>query len=144
MQNFRYLKQKLATPAFTQTAVHSLFSLLLSGRMRGSLATLERLVQIFPEDISLKNDLGVAHLLLGDNKGAKKVYEEVCVCWLLNVKCSSYVCSVTYEWALFFCSWLSPVPRFWQLPQATALPKFTMVSSWSQRTRLKRVYHFWR
>ncbi|XP_071340499.1 aspartyl/asparaginyl beta-hydroxylase-like isoform X10 [Trachinotus anak] len=47
------------------------------GRMRGSLATLERLVQIFPEDISLKNDLGVAHLLLGDNKGAKKVYEEV-------------------------------------------------------------------
>ncbi|XP_034041999.1 aspartyl/asparaginyl beta-hydroxylase isoform X2 [Thalassophryne amazonica] len=47
------------------------------GRMRGSLVTLERLVQIFPEDISLKNDLGVAHLLLGDNKGAKKVYEEV-------------------------------------------------------------------
>uniref|UniRef100_A0A665VGQ9 Uncharacterized protein n=1 Tax=Echeneis naucrates TaxID=173247 RepID=A0A665VGQ9_ECHNA len=47
------------------------------GRMRGSLATLERLVQIFPEDISLKNDLGVAHLLLGDNKGAKMVYEEV-------------------------------------------------------------------
>ncbi|KAL7374163.1 hypothetical protein ABVT39_023056 [Epinephelus coioides] len=47
------------------------------GRMRGSLATLERLVQIFPEDISLKNELGVAYLLLGDNKGAKKVYEEV-------------------------------------------------------------------
>lgn len=48
--------------------------------MRGSLATLEQLTQIFPEDIGLKNDLGVAHLLLGDNKGAKKVYEEVCVC----------------------------------------------------------------
>uniref|UniRef100_A0A671WET1 Un-named hu7910 n=1 Tax=Sparus aurata TaxID=8175 RepID=A0A671WET1_SPAAU len=47
------------------------------GRMRGSLATLERLTQIFPEDINLKNDLGVAHLLLGDNKGARKVYEEV-------------------------------------------------------------------
>uniref|UniRef100_A0A7N6FIN6 Un-named hu7910 n=1 Tax=Anabas testudineus TaxID=64144 RepID=A0A7N6FIN6_ANATE len=47
------------------------------GRIRGSLATLERLVQIFPEDIDLRNDLGVAHLLLGDNKGAKKVYEEV-------------------------------------------------------------------
>ncbi|XP_041816914.1 aspartyl/asparaginyl beta-hydroxylase isoform X1 [Chelmon rostratus] len=47
------------------------------GRMRGSLATLERMTQIFPEDIGLKNDLGVAHLLLGDNKGAKKVYEEV-------------------------------------------------------------------
>lgn len=43
------------------------------------MATLERLVQIFPEDMSLKNDLGVAHLLLGDNKGAKKVYEEVTV-----------------------------------------------------------------
>lgn len=59
---------------------HTLFPLCLSGRMRGSLATLERLSQIFPEDISLKNDLGVAHLLLGDNKGAKKVYEEVRVC----------------------------------------------------------------
>ncbi|XP_076829726.1 aspartyl/asparaginyl beta-hydroxylase isoform X5 [Brachyhypopomus gauderio] len=47
------------------------------GRMRGSLATLEKLVQIFPEDISLKNDLGVSHLLIGDNKGAKQVYEEV-------------------------------------------------------------------
>lgn len=48
--------------------------------MRGSLATLERLTQIFPEDIGLQNDLGVSHLLLGDNKGAKKVYEKVCVC----------------------------------------------------------------
>lgn len=38
---------------------------------------MEKLVQIFPEDISLKNDLGVAHLLLGDNKGAKRIYEEV-------------------------------------------------------------------
>ena len=54
--------------------------------MRGSLATLERLVQIFPDDISLKNDLGVAHLLLGDNKGAKKVYEEVCVCAVSVIK----------------------------------------------------------
>uniref|UniRef100_A0A3Q3RAF4 Uncharacterized protein n=1 Tax=Monopterus albus TaxID=43700 RepID=A0A3Q3RAF4_MONAL len=47
------------------------------GRMRGSLMTLEKLVHIFPEDINLKNDLGVAHLLLGDNRGARKVYEEV-------------------------------------------------------------------
>ncbi|XP_031141132.2 aspartyl/asparaginyl beta-hydroxylase isoform X1 [Sander lucioperca] len=47
------------------------------GRIRGSLATLEKLVQLFPEDIGLKNELGVAHLLLGDNKGAKKVYDEV-------------------------------------------------------------------
>ncbi|XP_073691849.1 aspartyl/asparaginyl beta-hydroxylase isoform X3 [Garra rufa] len=47
------------------------------GRTRGSLATLEKLVQIFPEDISIKNDLGVAHLLMGDNKGAKRIYEEV-------------------------------------------------------------------
>lgn len=47
------------------------------GRTRGSLATLDKLVQIFPEDMSLKNDLGVAHLLLGDNKGAKQIYEEV-------------------------------------------------------------------
>ncbi|KAM9551079.1 aspartyl/asparaginyl beta-hydroxylase-like isoform 7-T7 [Salvelinus alpinus] len=47
------------------------------GRMRGALATLEKLVQIFPEDMALKNDLGVAHLLTGDNKSAKRVYEEV-------------------------------------------------------------------
>ncbi|XP_060730189.1 aspartyl/asparaginyl beta-hydroxylase isoform X6 [Tachysurus vachellii] len=47
------------------------------GRTKGSLATLERLVQIFPDDITLKNDLGVAHLLIGDNVGAKRVYEEV-------------------------------------------------------------------
>ncbi|KAJ8277668.1 hypothetical protein GJAV_G00078340 [Gymnothorax javanicus] len=47
------------------------------GRMRGALATLERLVQIFPDDIPLKNDLGVGYLLMGDNNGAKKVYEEV-------------------------------------------------------------------
>ncbi|XP_061820989.1 aspartyl/asparaginyl beta-hydroxylase-like isoform X7 [Nerophis lumbriciformis] len=47
------------------------------GRMRGAVATLERLVQMFPEDIGLKNDLGVSYLLLGDNKGAKKVYKEV-------------------------------------------------------------------
>ncbi|XP_058473327.1 aspartyl/asparaginyl beta-hydroxylase isoform X6 [Solea solea] len=47
------------------------------GRMRGSVATLGLLVQNFPDDVGLKNDLGVAYLLLGDNKGAKKVYEEV-------------------------------------------------------------------
>ncbi|KAK7175664.1 hypothetical protein R3I93_000048 [Phoxinus phoxinus] len=47
------------------------------GRTRASLATLEKLVEIFPEDISLKNDLGVAHLLLGDNNSAKRIYEEV-------------------------------------------------------------------
>uniref|UniRef100_A0A3B4CU70 Uncharacterized protein n=1 Tax=Pygocentrus nattereri TaxID=42514 RepID=A0A3B4CU70_PYGNA len=47
------------------------------GRTRGSLATLEKLVQIFPEEITLKNDLGVAHLLIGDNKGAKQIYGEV-------------------------------------------------------------------
>lgn len=50
----------------------------LPGRMRGALLTLERLTHIFPDDIRLKNDLGVAHLLLGDNKGAKRVFEEVC------------------------------------------------------------------
>ncbi|XP_048865848.1 aspartyl/asparaginyl beta-hydroxylase isoform X2 [Brienomyrus brachyistius] len=47
------------------------------GRMRGALLTLEKLVQIFSEDISLKNDLGVGYLLMGDNESAKKVYEQV-------------------------------------------------------------------
>ncbi|XP_062935498.1 aspartyl/asparaginyl beta-hydroxylase isoform X3 [Cynocephalus volans] len=47
------------------------------GHMRGSLLTLQRLVQLFPNDTSLKNDLGVGYLLIGDNDSAKKVYEEV-------------------------------------------------------------------
>ncbi|KAM6281192.1 aspartyl/asparaginyl beta-hydroxylase isoform 2-T2 [Porphyrio hochstetteri] len=47
------------------------------GRMRGSLVTLQRLVQLFPSDTSFKNDLGVGYLLIGDNSNAKKVYEEV-------------------------------------------------------------------
>ncbi|XP_072267233.1 aspartyl/asparaginyl beta-hydroxylase isoform X3 [Pyxicephalus adspersus] len=47
------------------------------GRMRGSVLTLHKLVQLFPDDILLKNDLGVGYLLLGDNKKAKEVYEEV-------------------------------------------------------------------
>lgn len=48
-----------------------------SGHMRGSLLTLQRLVQLFPGDTTLKNDLGVGYLLMGDNDSAKKVYEEV-------------------------------------------------------------------
>ncbi|XP_069076342.1 aspartyl/asparaginyl beta-hydroxylase isoform X2 [Pleurodeles waltl] len=47
------------------------------GRTRSSLITLQKLVQRFPEDISIRNDLGVGYLLLGDNDNAKKVYEEV-------------------------------------------------------------------
>ena len=39
--------------------------------------TLQKLVQLFPDDTSLKNDLGVGYLLIGDNDSAKKVYEEV-------------------------------------------------------------------
>lgn len=45
--------------------------------MRGSLLTLQKLVQLFPDDTSLKNDLGVGYLLIGDNDNAKKVYEAV-------------------------------------------------------------------
>ncbi|XP_014399582.1 PREDICTED: aspartyl/asparaginyl beta-hydroxylase isoform X2 [Myotis brandtii] len=47
------------------------------GHMRGSLATLQKLVQLFPDDTSLKNDLGVGYLLIGDNENAKTVYEKV-------------------------------------------------------------------
>ncbi|XP_073535448.1 aspartyl/asparaginyl beta-hydroxylase isoform X6 [Phyllobates terribilis] len=47
------------------------------GRMRGSILTLQKLVQLYPEDTSLKNELGVGYLLLGDNQKAKEVYEEV-------------------------------------------------------------------
>ncbi|XP_067409811.1 aspartyl/asparaginyl beta-hydroxylase isoform X5 [Emydura macquarii macquarii] len=47
------------------------------GHMRSSLVTLQKLVHLFPKDISVKNDLGVGYLLRGDNSNAKKVYEEV-------------------------------------------------------------------
>ncbi|XP_062986846.1 aspartyl/asparaginyl beta-hydroxylase isoform X2 [Elgaria multicarinata webbii] len=47
------------------------------GRMRGSLVTLQKLVNLFPNDTSLKNNLGVGYLLIGDNSNAKRVYEEV-------------------------------------------------------------------
>ncbi|KAM3841582.1 aspartyl/asparaginyl beta-hydroxylase [Vipera latastei] len=47
------------------------------GRMRGSLVTLQKLVDLFPNDTSFKNNLGVGYLLIGDNNNAKKVYEKV-------------------------------------------------------------------
>ncbi|XP_075440158.1 aspartyl/asparaginyl beta-hydroxylase isoform X3 [Ascaphus truei] len=47
------------------------------GRMRGSVVTLQRLVQLYPDDVSIRNDLGVGYLLLGDNNNAKSVYKEV-------------------------------------------------------------------
>lgn len=82
--------------------------------MRGALLTLEKLTQIFPDDVSLKNDLGVAHLLLGDNKGAKRVYEEVCDGgWSRLASC------LVWSDLWFSCrSWLS-------LPQTDSL-KFIM------------------
>ncbi|XP_032078465.1 aspartyl/asparaginyl beta-hydroxylase isoform X2 [Thamnophis elegans] len=47
------------------------------GRMRGSLVTLQKLVDLFPNDTSFKNNLGVGYLLIGDNNNAKKIYQEV-------------------------------------------------------------------
>lgn len=72
--------------------------------------TLERLVQIFPEDITLKNDLGVAHLLIGDNKGAKRVYEEVMV--LISLCDEHFVyCSAVFK-CLYVCTLYSVVVNF--------------------------------
>ena len=65
------------------------------GHMRGSLLTLQRLVQLFPSDTNLKNDLGVGYLLLGDNDSAKKVYEEV-----LNVTPNDGFAKVHYGFIL--------------------------------------------
>ncbi|XP_036763425.2 aspartyl/asparaginyl beta-hydroxylase isoform X6 [Manis pentadactyla] len=65
------------------------------GHMRGSLLTLHKLVQLFPEDTSLKNDLGVGYLLIGDNDNAKKVYEEV-----LNVTPNDGFAKVHYGFIL--------------------------------------------
>uniref|UniRef100_A0A8C3WGG4 Aspartate beta-hydroxylase n=1 Tax=Catagonus wagneri TaxID=51154 RepID=A0A8C3WGG4_9CETA len=65
------------------------------GHMRGSLLTLQKLVQLFPDDTSLKNDLGVGYLLIGDNDSAKKVYEEV-----LNVTPNDGFAKVHYGFIL--------------------------------------------
>ncbi|KAK7833587.1 hypothetical protein U0070_020608, partial [Myodes glareolus] len=73
--------------------VHRFFS--TSGHMRGSLLTLQRLVQLFPSDTALKNDLGVGYLLMGDNDSAKKVYEEV-----LNVTPNDGFAKVHYGFIL--------------------------------------------
>ncbi|KAM5315093.1 aspartyl/asparaginyl beta-hydroxylase [Glossophaga mutica] len=65
------------------------------GHMRGSLVTLKKLVELFPDDTSLKNDLGVGYLLIGDNDNAKKVYEKV-----LNVTPNDGFAKVHYGFIL--------------------------------------------
>ncbi|XP_045854566.1 aspartyl/asparaginyl beta-hydroxylase isoform X2 [Meles meles] len=65
------------------------------GHMRGSLITLQKLVQLFPDDMSLKNNLGVGYLLIGDNHNAQKVYEEV-----LNVTPNDGFAKVHYGFIL--------------------------------------------
>uniref|UniRef100_A0A4X2LAC5 Uncharacterized protein n=1 Tax=Vombatus ursinus TaxID=29139 RepID=A0A4X2LAC5_VOMUR len=65
------------------------------GHMRGSLVTLQKLVNLFPNDTSFKNDLGVGYLLIGDNDNAKKVYEEV-----LNVTPNDGFAKVHYGFIL--------------------------------------------
>ncbi|XP_072808010.1 aspartyl/asparaginyl beta-hydroxylase isoform X2 [Vicugna pacos] len=65
------------------------------GHMRGSLLTLQKLVQLFPDDTALKNDLGVGYLLIGDYDSAKKVYEEV-----LNVTPNDGFAKVHYGFIL--------------------------------------------
>ncbi|XP_051878678.1 LOW QUALITY PROTEIN: aspartyl/asparaginyl beta-hydroxylase-like [Pristis pectinata] len=47
------------------------------GHIKRSVVTLKKLVSLYPDDISTRNELGVSYLLLGDNSNAKKVYEEV-------------------------------------------------------------------
>lgn len=63
------------------------------GRMRGSLVTLQKLVQLFPSDTSFKNDLGVGYLLIGDNSNAKKIYEEVSFCSSQEKILFTFICS---------------------------------------------------
>ncbi|KAF7246301.1 Aspartyl/asparaginyl beta-hydroxylase [Varanus komodoensis] len=58
------------------------------GHMRGSLVTLQKLVNLFPNDTSFKNNLGVGYLLIGDNSNAKTVYEEVRSFQICNLKCN--------------------------------------------------------
>ncbi|OCT76852.1 hypothetical protein XELAEV_18032055mg [Xenopus laevis] len=47
------------------------------GRIRGCVVTLHKLVQLFPDDVPFRNDLGVGYLLLGDNNNAKAVFAQV-------------------------------------------------------------------
>ncbi|XP_043545243.1 aspartyl/asparaginyl beta-hydroxylase isoform X6 [Chiloscyllium plagiosum] len=47
------------------------------GHIKRSVVTLQKLVDRYPDDVTIKNELGVGYLLLGDNDNAKNVYEEV-------------------------------------------------------------------
>ncbi|XP_072427666.1 aspartyl/asparaginyl beta-hydroxylase isoform X9 [Chiloscyllium punctatum] len=47
------------------------------GHIKRSVVTLQKLVDRYPDDVAIKNELGVGYLLLGDNDNAKNVYEEV-------------------------------------------------------------------
>ncbi|XP_048385033.1 aspartyl/asparaginyl beta-hydroxylase isoform X4 [Stegostoma tigrinum] len=47
------------------------------GHIKRSVMTLQKLADRYPDDVSIKNELGVSYLLLGDNDNAKNVYEEV-------------------------------------------------------------------
>lgn len=47
------------------------------GHIKRSVMTLKKLVSLYPDDVSIKNELGVGYLLMGDNNNAKMVYEEV-------------------------------------------------------------------
>ncbi|XP_048451660.1 aspartyl/asparaginyl beta-hydroxylase [Rhincodon typus] len=47
------------------------------GHIKRSVVTLQKLADRYPDDVSIKNELGVSYLLLGDNDNAKNVYEEV-------------------------------------------------------------------
>uniref|UniRef100_A0A4W3JRY2 Aspartate beta-hydroxylase n=1 Tax=Callorhinchus milii TaxID=7868 RepID=A0A4W3JRY2_CALMI len=47
------------------------------GHIKRSVVTLQKLTNRYPSDVSIKNELGVSYLLLGDNNNAKRTYEEV-------------------------------------------------------------------
>lgn len=53
------------------------FLCVCTGHIKRSVMTLKKLVSLYPDDVSIKNELGVGYLLMGDNNNAKMVYEEV-------------------------------------------------------------------
>lgn len=40
--------------------------------------TFKTLIQRFPDDVALKNELGVSYLMIGQNDRARDVFKEVC------------------------------------------------------------------
>ena len=56
------------------------------GKIGQAISTLKKLLNLFPHDLKLMNEIGVQYLLSGRNRDAENIYNKVC--WRIQVLCS--------------------------------------------------------